>query len=83
MKVNDCEHALAYIYQYLDGEIEEIRRDRIQEHLRRCGMCSPAFDFESRLKQMIRERCHDEPPAELYERLRTLIREQGPGSLTI
>ncbi len=81
MKANDCEHAIAYIYQYLDGEISTLRHDRIQEHLRKCGKCSPAFDFEARLKEMIREKSHDDPPPELFDRLRTLIREQEPGSL--
>jgi mycothiol system anti-sigma-R factor len=81
MRPNACEHALAYIYQYLDGEISPTRHDRIKDHLRDCGECSPAFDFESRLKEMIREKCQDEPPPELFDRLRTLIREQGPGTL--
>ena len=81
MRPNACEHALAYIYQYLDGEIDPTRRNRIREHLRICGACSPAFDFEAKLKEMIRQRSHDEPPPELFDRLRALIREQGPGPL--
>lgn len=79
---NHCEHAIAYMYQYLDHEeLTWTRRSRIRRHLRKCEICPGAFDFESRLKEMIREKGREEPPPELFDRLRTLIREEGPGSL--
>ena len=74
-----CEHAIAYIYQYLDEELTATRRARIRWHLRKCDLCSPAFDFEKRLKSMIREKGREEPPQELFDRLRTLIREEDAG----
>ncbi len=76
----DCEHAIAYVYQYLDHELTPMRRARIRRHLRRCEVCPGAFDFEARLKAMIREKGREEPPPELFDRLRTLIREEGMGS---
>lgn len=75
-----CDHAIAYVYQYLDEELTPVRAARIKWHLRKCDMCSPAFDFERRLKTMIREKGREEPPAELFERLRTLIHEEGEGA---
>ncbi len=75
-----CDHAIAYVYQYLDEEELTIsRRARIKWHLRNCGDCGGAFSFENRLKAMIREKGHDDPPPELFDRLRTLIREEGQG----
>jgi mycothiol system anti-sigma-R factor len=79
----ECDHAIAYVYQYLDDELTTARRARIKWHLRKCDKCPGAFNFESRLKAMIREKGRDEPPAELFDRLRTLIREEDPGSLDL
>jgi mycothiol system anti-sigma-R factor len=79
MSIRACEHALEYVYQYLDGELSSSRRARIQWHLRKCDECSPVFDFEANLKQAIRKQCHDDPPPELLDRLRTLIREEDLG----
>ena len=80
MSTRACEHALEYVYQYLDGELTASRRARIRWHLRKCDQCSPAFDFEANLKRMIRKYSHDDPPPELFDRLRTLIREEDPGA---
>lgn len=74
-----CDHAIAYVYQYLDEELTPVRAARIKWHLRNCDECCGAFDFESRLKTMIRDRGRDDPPPELFDRLRTLIREEDDG----
>ena len=75
-----CEHAVEYVYQYLDEELTWMRRTRIRWHLRKCLACDGAFSFETRLKTVIRQRGREEPPPELMERLRALIREEGSGS---
>lgn len=74
-----CEHAISYVYEYLDKELTPVRAARIKWHLRKCDPCCGAFDFEARLKTLIRERGRDEPPPELFDRLRTLIREEDEG----
>ena len=76
MMGNACDHAIEYIYQYLDGELTATRTARIKWHLRKCDQCGGAFDFETRLKMMIHEKGRDQPPPELFDRLRTLIREE-------
>jgi mycothiol system anti-sigma-R factor len=75
-----CEHAIAYVYQYLDEELTMARKSRIKWHLRKCDQCCGAFDFETRLKMMIREKGRDEPPPELFEHLRALIHEEDTGT---
>jgi mycothiol system anti-sigma-R factor len=72
-----CEHAVEYVYHYIDHEITWARRARIRWHLKRCDACFGAFDFESKLKAVIRERGKDEPPPELFDRLRALIQEES------
>ena len=71
-----CEHAIEYVYNYLDDEVTMTRRTRIRWHLRRCTQCTSAYDFEARLKQVIRERGRSEPPPELFDTLRALIEEE-------
>jgi len=75
-----CEHAVEYVYHYIDKEITWGRQVRIRWHLRRCNACCGAFDFETRLKAVIRQRGRDEPPPELFDRLRALIREESARS---
>ncbi len=74
---SSCEHAVEQIYYYLDGEMSYVRRMRIRWHLRRCGGCCRAFDFEEQVKMMVRQKSRTEPSAELIQRLRTLIREEA------
>jgi len=72
-----CDHAVEQIYFYIDKEISLSRRMRIRWHLRRCGDCCGAYDFEEGFKRMVRQKCQTEPSAELIQRLRTLIREEA------
>jgi mycothiol system anti-sigma-R factor len=71
-----CEHAVDYLYQYIDEELTWARRVRIRWHLRRCGPCLDAFDFEAKLKTRIRQCGRDEPPQELFDRIRALIEQE-------
>ena len=72
-----CEQATEQIYFYLDGEMSYVRRLMVRLHLRRCGHCCDAFDFEEGVKAMVRTKTHTEPSVELIERLRALIREEA------
>ncbi len=72
-----CDHAIDYIYQYLDDEISVVHSSRIKLHLRRCSLCMSAYEFEAKLKSVIRERGRTEPPPELFDTLRAIIQEQS------
>ncbi len=74
---NNCDHALEYVYHYLDEEITWYHRARVRWHLRRCNDCCNGYEFERRVKAMVRSKGVDEPPPELFERLRAFIREHG------
>ena len=73
----ECDHAVDYLYQCIDAELTWSRRLRIRWHLKRCGHCMSAFDFEARLKERMRECGKDEPPQELFDRIRALIDEEA------
>jgi mycothiol system anti-sigma-R factor len=77
----ECDNAVDYLYQYIDQELTWSRRLRIRWHLKRCGDCMDAYDFEVQLKARIRE-CgrDDEPPQELFDRIRALIEQEAAGT---
>ncbi len=70
-----CPDALAALYEYLDGELTEERRVRIQSHLDDCNPCFEAYDFEAELRLVVRERCRDEVPHDLQARIGRLLAE--------
>ncbi|MDK1018160.1 MAG: zf-HC2 domain-containing protein [Actinomycetota bacterium] len=74
--MSGCESAVEYVYQYIDDELTYTRRERIKWHLRRCGHCMSAFEFEELLKAKIAEAGKSEPPAELFDTLRALIEQE-------
>ena len=74
--MSGCDYAIEYVYQYLDEEASFFTSSRIRLHLRRCPPCMDAFQFEARLKDVIRERGKSDPPPELFDTLRALIQEE-------
>ena len=74
--MSGCDHTVEYVYQYLDDEISLYRRSRIRMHLRYCSNCTDAYEFEHKLKGVIRDRGRSDPPPELFDTLRALIEEE-------
>jgi len=76
----ECDHAIEYMYHYIDEELTWARRLHIRWHIRRCGHCMSAFEMEKRLKAKIRDSGRDEPPPELFDRIRALIEQEATRS---
>ena len=73
-----CDHAIEHIYFYLDREqLSWYARMRIRRHLHKCGHCCGAFEFEERLLAVVQQRGRDDPPQELFDRLRALIHHEA------
>ena len=70
----DCEKAIYRVYHYLDGELTVWRRWSIKRHLHHCPPCAQGFDFEVELRQVVSQKCREEAPAELRERIAEAIR---------
>lgn len=79
MSRDSCEEAVTQVYLFLDGETTWFRKTRIKRHLRRCHGCLHAYDFESRLKSIVREHAREEPHPEVIDRLRAFLAEHEPG----
>ena len=64
-----CEEALAALYTFLDGELTDARRVEIRHHLDDCSPCLEVFDFEAELRMVIRQRCREQVPETLRQRV--------------
>ena len=71
--MSGCEHAVEYVYQYIDDELTTTQRTRITMHLKRCANCTDAFEFERSLKARIAIGGKSEPPRELFDHIRALL----------
>lgn len=77
---HECSEALHVMYSFIDGEmpIEEITV--VRQHIEGCVSCFEAFDFEAEIKLMVKNKCTDQPPADLCSRIERLIQEADQAS---
>mgnify|MGYP002075729180 CR=1 FL=1 len=71
--IDDCDEALANIYTYLDGELDDASVDHIRRHLSDCSPCEDSFHFEERLRRVVRSRMQEDLPPVVLERLRLVL----------
>lgn len=72
----DCGDAQDQIYQYLDSELDEATAAAVRAHLDDCDGCFDSFDFERRLKIVIRNCLTEDMPQALESKVRDLIRRE-------
>jgi mycothiol system anti-sigma-R factor len=78
MSKHKCDRALAEIYTYVDQEMTWWRRLTIKRHLSACSYCPQAYEFEQRLRIVVRQRLGEEIPPEAMDRLRDMLaKERG------
>jgi mycothiol system anti-sigma-R factor len=70
---SNCDEAMERLYEYLDEEMDEATAEGIRSHLNDCGDCHGGFDFERRLKMVVRERLAEEVPLSFINRLRSAL----------
>ena len=73
--MSECNETLRELYLYLDGELTDSDRVHIQQHLDDCSPCLEAFDFEAELRLVVRNRCVDQVPESLRDRIAQAIQE--------
>ena len=72
----DCTEAVEVLYHFLDGELTEVRRVEIRQHLEACLPCWEAYDFEAELKLLIARRCSEVAPDALRQRVADALRRE-------
>ena len=76
--VMPCHEVVRLLWEYLDGELDELTHDRIREHLDACEHCRDHFTFESAFVESV-GRALDSPndTDDLRARILEALREAG------
>jgi anti-sigma factor (TIGR02949 family) len=73
----DCEEAIKLIDGYLDGELDPITNQTIEQHLRECPKCDQAYKTHAALIRSIGQATpYYKAPAGLRERIQSSLREE-------
>jgi mycothiol system anti-sigma-R factor len=75
-----CEEAIKLMDGYLDGELDPITNQAIEQHLRECHNCDQAYEAQRSLIGAIGNATpYYKAPAGLRERIRSSLREEAAG----
>jgi len=55
-----CDHVIAKLWEYVDGELNEEQAEKVRAHLDVCSRCFPQYNFQRAYKEFIR--CSGEQP---------------------
>ena len=75
-----CEEALSVIYEFLDGELEEVSEQQVRAHFDVCQRCYPQLRLEESFRAAVQNATRGEaaPPEPVHE-LRSALRFQSRG----
>ncbi len=71
-----CDETTKQLYTYLDAELDERTAASIRGHLEDCPGCFEGFQFERRLKDVIRGCLSEDMPEALVNKVKDLIRQE-------
>ena len=57
------------MHHYLDGELTVWRRWYMRRHLNKCPPCADGFVYEVEFRMIIAERCREQTPDDLRQRI--------------
>ena len=66
----DCDELFDKLDLLMDRELPQHELDRLETHLAHCLPCTGRRDFESQLRAVVRDRCADQAPDDLVQRIR-------------
>lgn len=73
----NCDEATRMMNGYLDGELDPIRNQTIEQHLRECPQCEAAYEAQSRLIRAIGSAApYYKAPSELRQRIQAALRQE-------
>src|SRR6266436_9073687 len=79
----NCEEATKLMDGYLDGELDPITSQTIEQHLRECRNCEQAYKTHGSLIRTLGNATpYYKAPAELRERIQSSLREEIAGRPT-
>jgi anti-sigma factor (TIGR02949 family) len=70
----DCQDAIAQLYSYIDGEMDDHEAvEKLEHHLGHCHSCFTRSEVERALNKRMRESGKRQAPDALQNRLREMI----------
>ena len=76
----ECQEALREIERFLDHEVDDVVRAKVERHLSGCSPCTDKLEFRVHLKALVQSKCSErELPAGLEERLRRFLTTSDRG----
>ncbi len=78
----ECKDLFERISEYIDGEVDQITCEKIEEHFRDCPECKTCFESLKKSVSLCKEMPNEEVPIEAKQRLRAsltaLMKQQHP-----
>ncbi len=72
-----CEEAMARLWEFLDGELEDVEEEAVRKHLEVCNRCYPRYDFQrAYFEYMQRTSSKGDGPVDLRRELFQKLLEQ-------
>lgn len=77
----DCSAALAKLFDFLDGELDESLETKLKAHVANCKHCFEVAEFERRFLEVLQAaRDEEKCPRALRERILGTLRSEGLGA---
>lgn len=77
----DCSAALAKLFDFLDGELDESLETKLKAHVAGCKHCFEVAEFERRFLEVLQTaRDEEKCPRALRERILGTLRREGLGA---
>jgi mycothiol system anti-sigma-R factor len=70
-----CVEAVRQLWAYLDQDLPEADRTRVQEHLAFCRKCCGESEFAEELRSFLADQRAEEVPADVKARLEAMLIE--------
>jgi mycothiol system anti-sigma-R factor len=74
-----CDHVIARLWEFLDGELTGEQADRVRAHLDICARCFPQFEFQRTYKVFVRRTAQQQIPPALRRKIFEAILEEESG----
>jgi anti-sigma factor (TIGR02949 family) len=71
-----CDHVIAQLWEYLDGDLDELRSEQVRRHLEVCEICFPEYDFRRTYLEFMRRCSTQQVPSELRRQIFEAILEE-------
>lgn len=75
-----CDHVIAQLWEYIDGELTEDQAAQVQAHLESCNRCFPQYDFQRAYRIFLRRTAQQPIPPGLRRRVFETILAEEAGS---